>query len=180
MSPHTLLILDLDETLVHASQKKLEIQCDFEFGGFLVYKRPYLEEFLESVCKDYLVAVWSSGTESYVHKLLDGIGLAHEQLKFVWTRNRCTKRFDPDLQEFFFLKDLKKVKSTGYDLNRVLILEDEPRKVQRHYGNAIYVRSYFGTADSELLGLKNYLQKVKDVENIRQLEKRNWRSETKI
>lgn len=177
MNSKNLLILDLDETLIHTSEKELEIPYDFEFNGFFVYKRPFLNEFLESVKSDYSIAVWSSGTKSYVDKLLMGMGLKEEALEFVWSRSRCTRRFDPDLQEFFFLKDLKKVKSKGYSLDRVLILEDEPRKVQRHYGNAIYVRSYFGTADSELLVLKRYLHKIRNATSIRELEKRNWRSE---
>ncbi len=98
---------------------------------------------------------------------------------FVWDRSRCTRRTDFTLQEEYYLKDLQKVKKKGYDLARVLILEDEPRKVNRHFGNAIFVKPYVGALDDdELPKLASYLQSVADVSNYRVLEKRNWRSRT--
>lgn len=99
------------------------------------------------------------------------------QLLFVWDRSRCTRRTDFTLQEEYFLKDLHKVKKKGFDLDRVLILEDEPRKVNRHFGNAIFVRPYLGALDDcELPKLASYLQSIASISNFRALEKRNWRS----
>jgi RNA polymerase II subunit A small phosphatase-like protein len=36
-----LLILDLDETLIHAIEKELQFSADFTIDKFFVYKRPY-------------------------------------------------------------------------------------------------------------------------------------------
>ena len=47
---------------------------------------------------------------------------------FVWSRTRCTPRFDYERWEKLYLKDLKKVKRRGYDLDRVLIVDDSPEK----------------------------------------------------
>ena len=59
----------------------------------------------------------------------------------------------------------------------MLILEDEPRKVNRHFGNAIFVKPYVGALDDdELSKLASYLKSIASVPNFRDLEKRNWRS----
>jgi hypothetical protein len=40
-----LLILDLDETLIHASEEQLDREADFRVFGYHVYIRPHLEPF---------------------------------------------------------------------------------------------------------------------------------------
>ncbi|MDQ4120460.1 MAG: hypothetical protein M3209_03335 [Acidobacteriota bacterium] len=37
-----LLVLDLDETLIYATEEELERKADFRAGQYLVYKRPFL------------------------------------------------------------------------------------------------------------------------------------------
>lgn len=44
MNVNPLLILDLDETLIHATEQP-EREADFQIFHYHVYKRPYLEEF---------------------------------------------------------------------------------------------------------------------------------------
>ncbi len=41
-----LLILDLDETLIHATENELNFSADFRFDRYFIYKRPYLDQFL--------------------------------------------------------------------------------------------------------------------------------------
>lgn len=40
MADKKLLILDIDETLIHATEKQLELEHDFETQWYFVYKRP--------------------------------------------------------------------------------------------------------------------------------------------
>ena len=175
MNQKNLLILDLDECLIHAAEKELDTACDFVMDQFFVYRRPHLDEFLEQMQSAYALAVWSSGTELYVMELLAHIA-PDIKFEFVFDRNRCTRRFDPERKDYFFLKDLKKVKESGFDLDRVLILEDEPRKVSRHYGNLVYVRPFYGgRSDEELPPLAQYLLSIKDESNLRSIDKRLWR-----
>lgn len=83
----------------------------------------------------------------------------------------------PRCWEEYYLKNLKKVKHRGYDLAKVLIVDDSPEKVQRHYGNAIYVTPFHGSPDdSELRLLSGYLRSLHPVDDVRRIEKRNWRS----
>ena len=53
----TLLILDLDETLIHATSCPLETAPDFTAGPYLVYKRPGLDNFIETVAQNFLLVI---------------------------------------------------------------------------------------------------------------------------
>ena len=46
MSEKMLLILDIDETLVFATEGEIDHSSDFHFSKFSVRKRPFLDEFL--------------------------------------------------------------------------------------------------------------------------------------
>jgi len=61
-----LLILDLDETLIHSSSKELGRTCDLKVFDFFVYKRPHLDKFLVAVFSFYSVAIWSTRSDDYV------------------------------------------------------------------------------------------------------------------
>ena len=94
---------------------------------------------------------------------------------FVWSRDRCVQRYDPESLENYFAKDLKKVRRVGISLDRVLIVEDTPQKVERNYGNAIYVSAFHGDpGDCELPKLCKYLRTLANVPNVRSIEKRGW------
>lgn len=101
-----LLILDLDETLLHASETELSLECDFMFDRFWVYRRPFLEEFLVESSLHYDLAVWSSASDDYVEELVNTVVRPIVQLVFSWGRSRGTYRRDFDTDEYFYAKDL--------------------------------------------------------------------------
>lgn len=85
-----LLILDIDETLIYATEKTLERKADFRVGHYFVYKRPHLKEFL-SQCLDWFeVAVWTSSSPDYAKEILANIFDDVSVLSFVWASDRCT------------------------------------------------------------------------------------------
>jgi RNA polymerase II subunit A small phosphatase-like protein len=174
-----LLILDIDETLLHSAERPLERTADVLVGPYHVYLRPNLSEFLTGCARCFRLAVWSSSGADYVSAVTGAAFPTGIALEFVWSRTRCVSRFDAERQETYYVKDLKKVKRLGFDLDRTLIVEDTAQKVERNYGNAIYVRPYVGEADDgELLQLGRYLESISDLPNVRQLEKRGWRYRT--
>jgi carboxy-terminal domain RNA polymerase II polypeptide A small phosphatase len=172
-----LLILDLDETLIFSTGNPFPGRPhDFMVCPYSVYCRPHLDDFLRACSQYYDLAVWSSGGSDYVEGIVGKIMHEGVQPVFVWSRERCTARLDPESGDTRFLKDLRKIKRRGYDLDRVLIVEDTRENVRRHYGNAIYVVSYTGQPDdTELLLLGRYLASLHTMENVRRLEKRGWR-----
>jgi len=183
----TLLILDIDETLVFASPDELPLKADFVVFDYYVYKRPYLDEFLNELKDDFLIALWSSASDDYVNEIAAQIIPPDIKPEFVWGRSRCTYRRNIQIDEsgyygdgfmhYHYIKPLKKLKRKGYQLERILIVDDSPHKSKNNYGNAIYPREFNGDMnDNELKFLSQYLKKLKDALNVRQIEKRNWRS----
>jgi RNA polymerase II subunit A small phosphatase-like protein len=180
-----LLILDLDETLIHSSVTELGRACDFNVFDFFVYKRPHLDQFLMQTFSNYKVAVWSTGSDDYVDLLAKEILPEGFQFEFVWGRSRCTARrmsaedvdfgyTDPGRIDY--IKPIKKLRNKGYIRERILIVDDSPHKVSDNYGNAIYVSEFTGNAsDDELLRLSEYLKRIADEPNYRLIEKRGWR-----
>jgi TFIIF-interacting CTD phosphatase-like protein len=171
-----LLVLDLDETLVYATERPLTRPPDLVVGPYSVYRRPHLTEFLRGCSDLYDLAFWSSAGDAYVAAVVSAILPAGVSPVLVWGRSRCVRRFGPETREEYFVKDLRKVRRRGFDLSRVLAVDDSPRKLERHYGNAVYVRPYFGEADdNELPLLARYLASIHAVEDLRTLEKRGWK-----
>lgn len=171
-----LLILDVDETLLFATKIPLERTSDFQVGPYHVYVRPFLDELLQRSAELFDLAIWSSSGEDYLNGVVKHVIPTEFSLKFVWSRERCVRRYDPENQQFYFVKDLKKVKRLGYDLERVLIADDTRQKLERSYGNAVYVKPFFGEPnDDELIHLTRYLSSLLGNESFRRIEKRGWR-----
>jgi len=171
-----LLILDLDETLIFGTEEELGAPPDFRVGAFYIYERPHVREFLSFCSEHYRIAVWSTGSEGYVRQVLAALTDGGDPFAFVWSRNRCTLKGLGDDGELCWLKDLKKVRKLGWPLEQVLMLEDTPQNLARHYGNLIPIRPFRGDQDDvELKQIMPFLLKLKDAENVRCIEKRGWR-----
>jgi len=171
-----LLILDLDETLIHARENPLEIEHDFRVFQYYVYTRPNLKWFLEMVSKSYRLGIWSSANDKYVDEIVKLIKPTKVNLEFVWGGSKCTLRRDYNLDNYIKEKRLKKLKKYGNTLERMLIVDDTPEKLKSNYGNAIYVKPFEGNIEDKLLlNLYDYLESLKDVDDVRKIEKREWR-----
>jgi RNA polymerase II subunit A small phosphatase-like protein len=84
---------------------------------------------------------------------------------------------DAESREHFWEKKLTKLRRRGYDLNNVIVVDDTPLMWRSSYGNLVRVEPYLGdTEDDELEKLLRYLEILKYAENVRKVEKRNWRN----
>ena len=172
-----LLILDLDETLIHATETKLDIEPDFQYSDYYIYKRPNLIEFLTEMNRYFELAIWSSADDQYVNDVVEIIKPTGIEFQFVWARSRCTPRRDYELDKYVYEKRLKKVKKQGFRLEKSLIVDDSPEKTRDNFGNAIYVLPFEGNQkDNELNLLSEFLKIIKNLENVRRIEKRGWRN----
>eukprot|EP00005_Dracoamoeba_jomungandri_P000796 CAMPEP_0174249764 /NCGR_PEP_ID=MMETSP0439-20130205/111_1 /TAXON_ID=0 /ORGANISM="Stereomyxa ramosa, Strain Chinc5" /LENGTH=169 /DNA_ID=CAMNT_0015329665 /DNA_START=648 /DNA_END=1158 /DNA_ORIENTATION=+ len=123
------------------------------------------------------VAIFTAAGAEYAEQVVSHIfGPAKKEVKFIFSASRCTEIVTED-GEKVVIKDLKKVKKkSGYPLEKILILDDTPSTWQRNYGNAIGIEGYWGTPDdNELLHLMNYLELIGKEQNVRTLDKRNWK-----
>ena len=171
-----LLILDLDETLIFASDKRMEQEPDFICGPYSIYCRPYLNEFFQEIVTTFRFGVWTSATDDYMECVVSNVIPKEIKLEFLFGRRRCTQVLDPNTGEMKWIKDLKKIKKKGYTLDRVIIVDDTASKLERNYGNLIKVSPWRGSAeDDELFYLGKYLNKISGLSSFRNLDKRFWR-----
>jgi TFIIF-interacting CTD phosphatase-like protein len=171
-----LLILDIDETLVYSTVKPLTKVEDFKADQYYVYKRPGLDLFLDFCLDNYDLAVWTSSASEYAKIIVNNLFSRPDYLEFVWSREKCTQRYNLDTNDYYLLKDLKKVKKMGFDLDAIIMIDDSKEKLERNYGNHISVAPYRGELnDDELAFLQKYLISLKDISNIRKVEKRGWK-----
>ena len=172
-----LLILDLDETLVHAREVPLARAPDFVIAPYVLYLRPGVRAFLAHAAQHYVLAVWTSSSPLYARAVTDLLFGTEEAPAFVWASDRCTLRRDLETDIWCQSKPLRKVRRRGYDLRRVLVVDDSPEKHTRNYGNLIAIRPFEGDPDDdELPQLSRYLERLSIEPDFRRIEKRRWRS----
>ena len=168
-----MLILDLDETLVHSSLKPIQynnqvIQPDiflkvkFHSNYFNVYvlKRPFVDEFLEAMNKIYNIIIFTASVQEYADPLLNQLD-KNKVIKLRYYRNSCTTN-----QNGKFVKDL----STLYkDLNNIILLDNNPISYSYNKSNGLPIITWYSDKkDKELykiIPVLQFLSKVKDVRN---------------
>ena len=171
-----LVILDLDETLIYASDEGDLAEWDFEVPPFKVRKRPHVDEFVAAVTDWFDVAVWTSSSENYGLEMVNHLFPHPERLRFMWSRRRCTWQRMPETGECYWAKNLKKVRRMGYPLERVIVVDNEARGLRQSYGNVVAVKSFLGqSTDEDLLLLTRYLGWLRTISNVRTVDKRNWK-----
>lgn len=156
-----IVILDIDETLVHST--KIDKNGDFSFNkkgsrfgiaGYSVEKRPYLDFFLEKILNDeyYRVGVWSAGSYTYVHEIISRIVPHKERLEFIMTLNDCNELRD---------KPLSKVRARYNDeltVHDFIIIDDRKGVTGHDELNHLQILEFLGDPnDSELVKLWEYL-----------------------
>ncbi|MDZ4834016.1 MAG: HAD family hydrolase [Candidatus Melainabacteria bacterium] len=179
LTDRRLLVLDLDETLVHTVEAPLAGRvADFRVGEFHVYKRPHVDAFLTRMGAVFNLAIWSKGGTGYVEPTIRLLFAPHAQPLFVWSFPRCTRRYDQDEREAYHIKDLKKVRQQGFPSEHTLIVDDDARNAERNFGQAVTIKAFTGELDDcELLHLATYLESLVTVPNFRTVEKRYWRNQ---
>lgn len=175
-----LLILDLDETLIHARHDG-GVDGDWCLAEYSIICRPHLWEFLRCVAGVYDLAIWSAASDMYVERIISHIQRRfHIDFVFVWARSRCSYIHHWGIYDSVHQsrKNIRKVvRAFGYAIEDILIVDDDPEKLVDNYGNAIYIQKFEGDAwDDHLPALAQYLINIRNTPNFRMLEKRFWRS----
>lgn len=68
-----LIILDIDECIVHASVDPINEQSNFDIkvDWCFVYKRPFVDEFLRFCSEHFNVAIWTSAGKIHAKMIVD-------------------------------------------------------------------------------------------------------------
>jgi len=188
-----LVILDLDDALMHSGEYELERAlgpAENQFGKYHMYARPGARDFLQFLAEDerFQAAVWTSATADYAENVINWLFPKSLALEFVYSRDDLVTGH-PDIQLGWdapfgaesgmprYLKDLQRVKKReGCSLERMVAIDDNPQFYQRQYSNLIRLPRWQGEKEDSSLfaGLQSYLPALADMENIRPAEKRGW------
>ncbi len=145
-----LLVLDLDETLIHTAYAPIEgAELKASRGYFYLYERSFLKDFLDRCSIEYELAVWSASKADYVRWIILSTVLSDYSFVFTNTRKNC-KRIFGNGGRVEYLKDL-----TAYlpHYEKVIILDDVPKMVTP-IECCIKAPEFRGGADEFLLNLK--------------------------
>lgn len=121
-----LLVLDLDETLIHTAYAPIEgAAFKAKRGYFYLYERPFLKEFLDLCSAEYDLAIWSASKADYVRWIIRSSVLSEYSFVFINTRKNC-KRIFGNGGRVEYLKDL-----TAYlpQYEKVIMIDDVPKMV---------------------------------------------------
>jgi len=172
-----LLILDLDETLIHATRTPLDCAADYiSDDGMFYYKRPYSDMFIDFVRKYFDVAIWSSSEPRHIQQCLSLLFAKDASFAFVWSYKDCERVcLDAKANSYCWRKDLNKLSAYGYDLARVIVVDDSVEKLDQHLNNLIRIKAFFGgQGDIELLRVMKFLHDFRRVKDVTVVEKSNW------
>ena len=156
------LVLDLDETLVHSSQDNQHfapeqgdriVVVELPSGGqqiIYVKLRPHVETFLRQASALFEVVVFTAGVHSYAEAVMRSLDPHRDYHHHLLTRHHCT------LMDSAFVKDLSFL---GRPLSRVIIVDNSPVAYVLQPRNAVPCTSWFGDpGDCELLEILQLLQ----------------------
>lgn len=176
-SSRKLLVLDLDHTLIYASETEID-GADFTFSlngeVFWVKQRPHVTKFLTDMAHLYDLAVWSASSRSYIEAILKHILPPTISLVRVYDGRRCTVKYTTFGDNArTVIKKLRKMWRGPYNRTNTLILDDTPATYCQNYGNAIPINRYYGSdTDTELLRVNQLLRDLVNVPNVRAVNKR--------
>jgi TFIIF-interacting CTD phosphatase-like protein len=193
-----LLVLDLDETLIHSSLVELldlthstVINDSYYNITYFVYKRPYVDELLNYCLDHFDIGIWTAASDAYAKIVVDMLFKDRKPV-FVFSQKRCTPVVKNisiiidgriiDHREIVLIKDLSKVWRRRFDGKRysrdsTLFVDDKRFTFERNYGNAIQVTPWYGNPkDIELYILMHYLKHIYEFKGTwRTMDKRNWK-----
>lgn len=154
-----LLVLDVDETLVHASftpakpfHVKITIHVDGESGDIFVAYRPHLFTFLDAILPLFEVAIFTASQSCYADQLMDAIDPQGRLGRLRLFREHCTEVNGARVKDLSLL---------GRSLHRVALIDNSPVTYLFQPRNAIPILSWFDDPrDTELLKLLPMLRQL--------------------
>lgn len=153
-SPDNIVVLDLDETLIHSEEYKQNdppkfdeslTQFSIQSNGqkFLVSVRPGFNKLVATLQKSYKLILWTASKQDYATKIMNGID-PRNIIRSRLYRQHCT----PIGRSGLCSKNLQKFK---LDMKHLVIVDDSALVQMWNENNAILIKPFYGEAgDSEL------------------------------
>ncbi|KAI3860899.1 hypothetical protein MKX03_009656 [Papaver bracteatum] len=165
-----LLILDLDETLVHRSKsitrnRSTDKTYDFSYTKrnnypYYVRLRPYAQKFLGRVSELFDVVIFTASFKDNADRVLDFLDPQGKLFVGRYYHDSCTYLVDGS-----YVKDLS---IFNVDLAKVILVDDRPTNFRWQRDNGIPVASwYFDPQDNELARLLPFLESLAPANDVR-------------
>lgn len=167
-----ILILDLDETLIHSDfngdyeyfDAEIIVKVDNLTQCFLkILIRPFTTEFLEFAKEHFNLVLFTASMQDYADAIVNYIDPLDEFFKLRLYRESCLEFKN------FFIKDLSIFETFG--LKDMIIVDNCLYSFARNLKNGILIPSFYSDSeDRQLLVVKEYLEtKMIDTKDIREV-----------
>jgi TFIIF-interacting CTD phosphatase-like protein len=139
------LVLDLDQTLISAEaseeldfnkykEKSKKFRSDDMDGYYMVYSRPYLQEFLDYIFKEFNVTIWTAASKDYALFIIEKIilnNVPERKLDFIFFSYHCdlSKKKKKHSKELCMLWDIHNL--PGYTNKNTVIIDDYKADVHK-------------------------------------------------
>ena len=180
-----LLILDLDETLVHSDLDFLLKEKNVKYDTILHFNseeekniplpliiRPGLYEFLDYASENFELVIFTASDQDYADTIINYIEKDKKYFKMRLYRNNCIF-IDPGL----YIKDLR-IFNSWKNIEDIIILDNSLFSFANQLNNGILITSFFDDKDDTfLINVKEYLEYIKNEKDIREINKESFRFE---
>ena len=164
-----LLLLDLDETLIHSEIYTNQINYDHKFSincstssntpnitteTIVIWTRPNLHKFLTALSSKYNLGLYTASNKQYAEAILNKINIQHF-FEIQLYREHCIL-----IHETFYIKDLRILEKEGQNnIDRIFLIDNSLYSFANNLNNGILVYSFYhDSEDDELLQLNSYLE----------------------
>jgi RNA polymerase II subunit A small phosphatase-like protein len=159
-----LIVFDLDETLVHATEVPLPYAPTFQVGRYFVYVRPFASELIKFCALRFEIGVWSSSSELYVERVTEELFGTTFPVAFSWAVSQCVQKVDPKSNGYVYVKDLRKAMKYGFAPDEIIMIDDSPEKLQRQPARHLCLSPFTGDPlDRDLVSV---IERVKTMAQI--------------
>ena len=172
-----ILLLDLDETLIHADFAKeyendtknpydtiVSFESENEINNVGIFLRPGVKLFLENLSKFFEIGIFTASVSEYADEVIKFLDPENNFIKFKLYRQNCV-----NVNDILKVKDLRILKN--FDLKNVVLVDNNMYSFAAQLSNGILINSfYFNKNDNELYNvygyLMNYIYQAEDVRKV--------------
>lgn len=168
-----ILLLDLDETLLHADFQNYFFEHDavitftsnsIQYSvGIMV--RPGAFDFLNILSEQFEIYAFTASSRPYAEAVVNFFDPEGKIFKRIFTRNNCLNLFNR-----IYIKDLSTIFDID-DIGRVVLVDNSFYSFMNNISNGVLINSFYGDkSDLELYSVMNYLigfvSKAEDVREV--------------
>jgi len=172
-----LLVLDMDETLVHSSGSKTDKYDMLVMAGdnleheVYVKKRPFVDDFLRACSKFALIFVFTASNQNYADPVLNALD-----------KNLVVKKrfYKPDCIRYDGRRYDKPLSKVGHPIENTILVDNSPDSWRSNPHNAVRVSSWFDNPyDTQLLELipilETFFLHYKDIRHVLDGNRRSFK-----